>query len=251
MTDSALPGSPTGPIALGGIDELFAESSGWLSSDLLGFDLETTGVDPFTDRIVTAAVVCGDERRTWLVDPGVDIPVEASAVHGVTTERARREGTPAPQAIREIGEAIAAAIDSKTPIVVYRAGYDLTMLACELRRHGLPEPDWASMTVLDPYVLDKQADKFRKGKRTLSDVTAVYGVELAGAHSADADAEAAVALCRAIGRRHGTISAMPVRRLHDLQSDWHAADAESLERFFRSKGRDEAVDRRWPLRLDD
>ncbi|MEV0647621.1 exonuclease domain-containing protein [Phytomonospora sp. NPDC050363] len=238
--------------ALGGLDELFAESAGWTGGELIGFDLETTGTDPFADRIVTAAVVGpGAMRRTWLVNPGVPIPPEASAVHGVTDERARTEGRPAPEVLPEIAGALVAAVESGIPVVVYRAGFDLTMLACELRRHGLPEPDWSAITVLDPYVLDKQADRYRKGKRTLSDVTAHYGVKLEGAHSADADATATVELCREIGRRHAVIGGMAVRKLHDAQADWHAADAAGLERYFRSKGREESVDQRWPLRLDE
>lgn len=235
---------------LGGLDELMAESDGWSTGDLLGFDLETTGTDPFEDRVVTAALV-GPTTRTWLIDPGVEIPEAAAAVHGVTTERARAEGAPAITALAEIAAALSQAIGEGTPIVVYRAGFDLTMLACELRRHGLAEPDWSAMVVLDPYVLDKEMDRYRKGKRTLTDVTAHYGVSLNGAHTADADAGAAVELCRAIGRRHPRVGGMEVTALHAAQRRWHASDAEGLERFFRSKGREEKVDRRWPMRLGE
>ena len=237
--------------ALGGLDELFAESAGWTGGELVGFDTETTGTDPFKDRIVTAAIVGpGDMRRTWLVNPGVPIPPGAAAVHGVTDERAQAEGRAPADVLPEIAGALSAAVAAGTPVVVYRAGFDLTMLACELRRNSLPEPDWDAMIVLDPYVLDKQADRYRKGKRTLSDVTAHYGVSLEGAHSADADATATVELCRVIGSRHAAIGGMALRKLHDAQADWHAEDAAGLERFFRSKGREENVDQRWPLRLD-
>ncbi|NED09569.1 3'-5' exonuclease, partial [Streptomyces sp. SID6648] len=57
----------------------------WISGPLVAFDLETTGTDIETDRIVTAAVVTVDaderppEARTWLLDPGVTIPRQASA----------------------------------------------------------------------------------------------------------------------------------------------------------------------------
>lgn len=235
---------------LGGLDELMAESGGWSTGSLVGFDLETTGTDPFEDRIVTAALV-GATSRTWLLDPGVEIPAGAAAVHGVTTERARAEGTPAAEALAEISAELSSTVASGIPVVVYRAGFDLTMLACELRRHGLPEPDWDAMVVLDPYVLDKETDRYRKGKRTLTDVTAVYDIPLQRAHSADGDAGAAVELCRAIGRKHPRVGGMEATALHAAQVRWHAADAEGLERFFRSKGREERVDRRWPLRLGE
>ena len=63
--------------------------------DELGvFDLETTGVDVDTSRIVSAHVGVLDaageviERLDWLVNPGVVIPDGATAVHGITTQRA-------------------------------------------------------------------------------------------------------------------------------------------------------------------
>ena len=74
----------------------------WVTGPLLGFDTKTTGVDPLKDHLVTAAVVSrgslgadgarGQDVRTWLADPGVEIPEAAAAVHGITTERARTEG---------------------------------------------------------------------------------------------------------------------------------------------------------------
>ena len=77
--------------------------------DTLGvFDLETTGIDVETSRVVSAAIgVLGEsgnlvEQWNWLADPGVEIPEQASAVHGITTARARAEGRPAKEVIAEI-----------------------------------------------------------------------------------------------------------------------------------------------------
>jgi DNA polymerase-3 subunit epsilon len=58
-----------------------------LERPLTIFDLETTGVDPQTDRIIEFAAVRifpegVTEERRYLLDPGVHIPEEASAVHG-------------------------------------------------------------------------------------------------------------------------------------------------------------------------
>ena len=69
----------------------------WYEGRLAAYDIETTGTDTENDRIVTAAVsVVGGreptESRTWLVDPGIEIPGEATAVHGITTEKAQSEG---------------------------------------------------------------------------------------------------------------------------------------------------------------
>ena len=76
---------------------------GWHQELLIGFDLETTGTDPREARIVTGAVIeVKDEsrigHREWLADPGVEIPADAVAVHGITQRtgggrgQARRPG---------------------------------------------------------------------------------------------------------------------------------------------------------------
>ena len=73
----------------------------WNTLPRAAFDLETTGRNSRAARIVTASVTVVDHQgdviteHEWLADPGVEIPTEASDVHGVTTEQARREGRPA------------------------------------------------------------------------------------------------------------------------------------------------------------
>ena len=91
------------------------ETPAW--SHVVGvFDLETTGIDVEADRIVTAHVGLLDasgtvlRARDWVADPGIEIPAGATAVHGITTARARAEGRPAPEVIREIIAALRALI---------------------------------------------------------------------------------------------------------------------------------------------
>ena len=85
-----------------------ASSSARWADTLAVFDLETTGIDVDTCRIVTAhvGVIGADggvlEQQEWLVDPGVEIPTAASLIHGITTERARLEGQSAVTAVAEI-----------------------------------------------------------------------------------------------------------------------------------------------------
>ena len=73
----------------------------WMNGLRATFDLETTGVDVTTARIVTASLILLDpqgnvvRRGEWLADPGVEIPAGAAAVHGITTEYAREHGRPA------------------------------------------------------------------------------------------------------------------------------------------------------------
>ena len=82
----------------------------WFEDTLLALDLETTGLDPIEDRIVQAAVVLvgadgavSDKSWDGIVDPGVPIPVGASNIHGITTERARQRSVQ-PWAVAAAGE---------------------------------------------------------------------------------------------------------------------------------------------------
>ncbi len=64
-----------------------------LDRPLAVFDIESTGLNPHCDRIIELAVVKvlpGPDRarqvRTWLFNPGVAIPMETTAIHGITDE---------------------------------------------------------------------------------------------------------------------------------------------------------------------
>ncbi|PSM40014.1 DNA polymerase III subunit epsilon [Streptomyces dioscori] len=231
----------------------------WYEGPLTAFDTETTGVDVETDRIVSAAVVVQDAPgsrprvRRWLVNPGVPVPEGATAVHGLTDEHLRRSGRwPSPvmdEIVRELAEQSAAG----RPLVVMNAPFDLTLLDRELRRHRASSLDhWfesVPLRVLDPRVLDKYLDRYRKGRRTLTDLCAHYEVELQGAHEAAADALASLEVVRAIGRRFATrMERLTPAELHTLQGGWHAAQARGLQAWFARSGSDELVDQSWPLR---
>lgn len=218
----------------------------WWEGPLIGFDLETTGVDPDTARIVTAAIVVDRRESTpsvyhFLADPGIDIPDEAAAVHGVTTERARAEGKPAAFVVDRVLSLLSV---TGIPLVAFNASYDFTVLDREARRHGL-EP-LAPHPVIDPLVLDKQVDKYRKGRRTLGVMCEHYGVTLENAHTADADALAAVQLARAIAAR---VPGCPMRAedLHAAQIGWRAEQSASLQDYFRRKDPTAVVDGTWPV----
>ena len=225
-----------------------------LQRDLAVFDLETTGVDVRTSRIVTACVALLDahgavvSRRDWLADPGVEIPEGAAAVHGISTERARAEGRPAVDVVTEIVDELRAVLGRGTPLVVYNAPYDLTLLAFEAARHGVaPLVDPAP--VIDPLVIDKAVDRYRKGKRTLEAAAAHYGVALDGAHDAGVDAIAAGLVARAIADQHSAALPATLAELQTAQAAWHDQQADSFEDYMRRQ-RDQhfTADRGWPVR---
>ncbi|SFY48988.1 3'-5' exonuclease [Streptomyces sp. F-1] len=232
---------------------------GWHRELLIGFDLETTGTDPREARIVSGAVIevrAGERlgHREWLADPGVEIPEDAVAVHGISNERAAAEGEPADRVADAIARALVSYWTAGVPVVAYNAAFDLTLLSAELRRHGLPSLSdrlggLAPAPVVDPYTIDRWADRYRRGKRNLEAVCAEYGVVLDAAHNASADALAAARLATAIADRHPKIAALGPAELHRRQIEWYAQWAADFQAFLRRKGEAAAVvDGAWPLR---
>lgn len=172
------------------------------------FDLETTGVNPHSDRIVTAYLGQLDasgqviQELHAVVDPMVPIPDGAARVHGYTTERVAREKTTTPyQLVAWLHEVLTNEAANGIPLAGYNLQYDLTMLEAERARWT---PNVAPLTYVDPIsaqnglvvidalVLDKAIDPFRRGSRKLVDTAMHYGVPLAAedAHNARGDAVA-------------------------------------------------------------
>jgi DNA polymerase III subunit epsilon len=229
----------------------------WHTGRLAAFDVETTGIDPASDRIVTAAVsIVGGglpaEDHAWLLDPGIPIPAGAIAVHGITNERVRAEGRDPREAVEEIAAVLAAQLSAGVPVIAFNARFDLTCLDREARRHDLqPLVDRIGgaegMLVVDPYVLDKQLDRFRRGKRTLGAVCTHYRVPLDEAHAANADALAAARVAWRLGQAFQELRDVDLPTLHRQQIVWAADQAASLEAYFASNGRGERVEGAWPI----
>lgn len=232
------------------------------------FDTETTGVDVENDRIVSAYVALvapnGEiiESNSWLIDPGIPIPDEAAAVHGYTTERIRAEGDPdVASSIRLLANTLAST--RRHPLVVMNAPFDLTLLDREVRRHraGIVDPEsgpeglwWWPEPVLDPLVLDKAIDPYRRGKRTLTALCEVYGIQLEQAHAAESDARAAGALARILLEqtlaKAGDDGTVTLEDVHRWQTAWKSRQQDSLRDYFIREGKLDAaqtVRGDWPI----
>ncbi|WP_137723710.1 3'-5' exonuclease [Prescottella subtropica] len=224
--------------------------SDWTTRPICAFDLETTGRDPLSARIVTACVVTVDDgvpsTRNWILDPGVAIPEDAIAIHGISTSYAREHGRDYVEGYTEIRAALTDAWNAGYAVVAFNAAYDLTVLDAEARRLGLPPLDDYGL-VVDPYVIDREMDRYRRGKRTLGALCEHYGVDLGAAHEAQADALAAAELARLLPRRFPQLA-----QLDDVmasQAAWHAERQRDLLEYLRRQGRDTSdVDGRWPIR---
>jgi DNA polymerase-3 subunit epsilon len=169
-----------------------------LSRRLAAFDLESTGVDPATDRIVEVAVltlspVGPASLFHSRVNPGRPIPAAATAVHRI----ADADVAGAPR-FREIAAELARRLDGCDLAGFGIGGFDLPLLAAEFARSGVPF-HMAGRAVLDALAV------FRRWEpRSLSAAVAFYlGREHAGAHSATQDVGAAVEVLDEQVRRYG------------------------------------------------
>jgi DNA polymerase III subunit epsilon len=228
----------------------------WVHDEWLAFDLETTGVDVQTDVPVSFALV--DMRdgevissRYSLVDPGREIPPGASEVHGISTERAQAEGIPLDVAIEEIASALADASARSVPVVGFNLAYDLTMIDACCRRLdgcGLVERGWSG-PVLDPIVMDKHLDRYRKGGRTLGVLCEAFGVTNEAAHDARGDAIAAALLLRAYAERFDEIGGTELDELYRSQMTWHRTWAGGFSDYLLRNGRSGLGDEEfeWPI----
>ena len=237
----------------------FAPGPAWHAGRLVGFDLETTGVNTTTDRVVTAAVVHLDaggtvsRSRQWLVDPVRPIPEAAAAVHGITTRHARTAGLPTDVAVPQILAELEYAWLAGLPVVIFNAPYDLTLLDAEVARCGLPRLRtrawWRTAWVVDPLVIDRGLDRYRPGKRTLAATAEHYRVSAEPAHDAVGDAVTAARVARAMAAEFDLIAGADAQTLHSAQVGWHHDWAVHLQAYARSRGRSEAlVDKSWPMR---
>jgi DNA polymerase-3 subunit epsilon len=228
----------------------------WAMGEVIGFDFETTGVDRFNDVPVSFAlvrVVKGElvSTTSGLVNPGREIPAGATQVHGITTERARDEGTPLRDALELISDAVVSASGRGVPLVGMKLDYDLTILDTQSRRlcgRGLLERGWRG-PVLDAVVLDRHHDRYRKGSRTLSALCAHYGVQIENAHDAAADAIASVHVVIAQAACFKELGETDPRALHEAQVAWHREWAEGYDDWRLGRGM-APMDRRdfiWPV----
>lgn len=217
------------------------------ASRMLAFDLETTSANPKQARIVTSALVRIDGRDVQkiehLADPGIEIPQEATNVHGITTEKARAEGRPHEEVLKDTVETIKTAWEDGLTLIVYNAAFDLTVLRSLTGDFTVTGP------VYDPYVIDRVSDKWRKGKRTLGAVCEHYGVELGNAHEATADALAAARVAwKQVRQHYPNLAQMEENELMEFQAVKWYEDRVAFKKYLEGKGRDASdVSTAWPL----
>ena len=156
-----------------------------LKNPLVFFDLETTGTDIVTDRIVEISYLKiypngAEESRTIRVNPGVSIPEKASELHGITNEMVKDCPT-----FKAIAKALANEIEGCDLAGFNSNRFDIPLLAEEFLRAG------TDIDLKKRKFVDVQTIFHKMEQRTLSAAYKFYcNKELEGAHGAEADTRA-------------------------------------------------------------
>ena len=156
-----------------------------LDRPLVVFDLETTGIDPATDRIVEISALRiepegGRESRTRRINPGRPIPAEATAVHGIRDEDVRDE-----PAFRKVARALLEFLRDADLAGFNVTRFDIPLLEREFRDCGL------DLGLAGRRVVDAMTIFHRMERRDLGAAVEFYlEREHEGAHAAEADVAA-------------------------------------------------------------
>ena len=159
-----------------------------MALDAAALDLETTSLDASEARIVQIGALRMNRGKIdtksvmdKIVDPGIPIPSASTAVHGINNAMLRT----APD-IRKAWQGLLEFIKNRV-LIGHTIAYDLTILAAEAQRHGLPWQKPRSLCIrhLAPLALPDLHDP------SLDKLAAWFGIRVEHRHSALSDAQAA------------------------------------------------------------
>jgi DNA polymerase-3 subunit epsilon len=190
-----------------------------LKKPIVFFDLETTGINIASDRIVEIAILKvfpngNKESKTWLVNPERDIPKESSDIHGISNERVALEPT-----FKELAATVNEMIEGCDLAGFNSNRFDIPLLAEELMRAEI------DFDMKDRQAIDVQVIFHKKEQRTLGAGYQFYcGKELEGAHGAEADTNATYEILLAQVDKYGdignTVDALSEYSTHGKRADF-------------------------------
>ena len=153
-----------------------------LKKPIVFFDLETTGIQIATDRIVEISILKvfpngNKESNTWRVNPEIEISKEASEIHGITNEDVVTEPK-----FSELAPKISTMIEGCDLAGFNSNRFDIPLLAEEMLRAKV------NFDMHDRKAIDVQVIFHKKEQRTLGAGYQFYcDKDLENAHSAEAD----------------------------------------------------------------
>jgi DNA polymerase-3 subunit epsilon len=154
-----------------------------LARPIVFIDLETTGINIATDRVIEIAIVkiMPDRTKTVkhkLINPQMSIPKASTEIHGITDEKVKDAPT-----FKEAANELKQFIDNADLSGYNSNRFDIPLLMEEFLRSGI-ELDMSNRRMLDVQTIFHMMEK-----RTLEAAYKFYcAKDLIDAHSAEADA---------------------------------------------------------------
>ena len=210
---------------------------------VIGFDLETTGINIKSDRIIQFAFVgaTGDDDEIMieeLVDPGRPIPPDSIEVHGIKDSDVR--GLPP---LKDHIQMIREHVDGSVLVGHNIHRFDWPMLENEFLRAGAEPPE--PMVILDTLVLARKLGI--PGRHRLGDLCARYDIPLLEAHRASADAAATLVLLWSMMGDQPAKFRVPLEDLEAMGGSSHSDDESAAGLRLEDL---EQIDSRGRLRID-
>jgi len=163
-----------------------------LKRPLAFFDLETTGVNVASDRIVEISILRAmpdgtEDVKTMRINPGIPIPLESSLIHGIYDEDIKHAPT-----FKQAGEELARFLDD-CDLAGYNSNrFDIPVLMEEFLRAGI------DFDIDNRHFVDVQNVFHQMEQRTLKAAYQFYcGKNIENAHSAEADIKATYEVLKA------------------------------------------------------
>jgi DNA polymerase III subunit epsilon len=162
------------------------DESNWTELGFFAIDVETTGLDASSNRVIELALVPFNMPNlkpfSQLFCVEAPLPQEIIHITGISDDMLKDQpgfATCADKCLQLMKQA--------SFVVAYNAKFDRPFLESEMARVGkvLPNIPW-----IDPFVFICEIDRFKRGKK-LSDVSKRWGISHGNAHRALADAQAA------------------------------------------------------------
>ena len=153
-----------------------------ISKPICFFDLDTTGINISLDRIVEISILKvfpngNKESKTWLVNPGIPIPLEVSNIHGITNDTVKNKPS-----FKSIASDVKSMLQNCDLAGFNSNKFDIPLLAEELLRSDI------DFSLENISTVDVQNIFHKMEQRTLSAAYKFYcGKSLENAHSSKAD----------------------------------------------------------------
>jgi DNA polymerase III subunit epsilon len=215
-----------------------------LKNPIIFFDLETTGINVASDRIVEMSYLKiypngNEESKTLRINPTIPIPEKASSIHGIKDEDVKDEPV-----FAEVAKTLSKAFEGCDFAGYNSNKFDIPLLAEEFLRAGV-EIDMKKRKFVDVQVIFH-----KKEQRTLSAAYKFYcQKELNDAHSAEADTRATYEILLSQIEKYGDlpndIEQLSKYSSHNKNVDFAGriiADENGTERFNFGKYKGEPVE---------